>query len=327
MRLYFCKSCKQKVADEYKCDFCGSTEIKKTSGYYLEKLLKPFLKNGFDHYKKLKFARLICSAIIIIFVILGVAIIVSTSHIEPVPGEVYTVFYVFGDEVFRVRRNFEPMLPPEPSQPTYHNITLNTPYLDRGSVSVRPSSASKGSPITLFAEPRHGYEFYFWESHSEYIVIENLYLANASFLIGNHDVAISAHFRPRLFDIIIDVSDSGFGDAGSRVEQASHGERVEIFAYANEEYEFYRWRVLQGGVTVGDPYSNSTFFIMPSSNVVVVAVFKEPTPVPPTPTPPTPAPAPPTPAPAPPTPAPPTPESPPPTPESTPTPTPGRDQF
>lgn len=70
MKLYFCKACKTRVDDPYKCGNCGSEEIKITGGYILEKLIKPVFSNGFDHYRKLAYARIVCATIIIIVALL-----------------------------------------------------------------------------------------------------------------------------------------------------------------------------------------------------------------------------------------------------------------
>ena len=175
---------------------------------------------------------------------------------------------------------------PDPEHTILHSISVNSTYSARGTVRATPLRASQGYPVELFAAPRDDdiYEFYFWESLSEYVIIENPHLANTSFLMVDREVAVKAHFRPRLFRITVDVNGENFGNAGARVSQAAFGYRVELYANGNGRYEFYNWRVLQGGVSVNDTSSENTFFIMPSSNVVVVANFREPLP-PPTPSP------------------------------------------
>jgi DNA-directed RNA polymerase subunit RPC12/RpoP len=327
-KLYRCKNCGKKVDinSDGDCIKCGG-EVDKTKEYYGEKWVKPAAKKaekiaekGLKHYAKMAIIPLALLTIMVI------ALRNTNFFIEmPMP---------FSQDPVRIGAEQPPVVEHTPAfAPERFNVSVSTPYSARGIVRANPLTASSGTPIELFADPRDGYEFYFWESLSGNVEIENANLANASFIMANQEVSVKAHFRPRLFEITIDVSNIGFGNAGSRMLQASHGERVEIYATVNGGYEFQNWQVLQGNVAIGDVNLQNTFFIMPSSNVMVIANFREP-PTQPTsppvqaivPTPqPTPAPTPqPTPQPTPePTPQP----TPQPTPEPTPPPTPGRDQF
>jgi len=149
---------------------------------------------------------------------------------------------------------------------------------DFGTVDSDRESAMQGDVVVIFATANAGHEFERWEILAGGITIGNLTLPTVSFTMLDRDVSVRAHFRPISYTVTVSVNNSAFGSAASNLASAPQGTVVNLTATPESGYEFYRWEVLSGGVTVSDVNSQTTAMTMRDANVIIMAHFRAPTP-------------------------------------------------
>jgi hypothetical protein len=136
-------------------------------------------------------------------------------------------------------------------------------------------SAGQGAWIVLEASPHQGYEFDRWEVVSGGVVLSDINAPSASFTMPNNNVSVRAHFRLiQASAVSVSVSDPVHGSAAASHAIAVQGTVVTLTASPFGGFEFERWVVVSGGITLDDPTSHSTSFTMPGGNVSVRADFR-----------------------------------------------------
>jgi len=155
-------------------------------------------------------------------------------------------------------------------------ITISINDALRGTVDINRQEAEQGTNIVLRAAANAGYEFYKWEVVSGDAALANSLSPNTSFTMPDTDVYIMAYFEaiPQNFTISVAATDPAFGSAQSDLQSATSGTQVRVTATANIGFEFDRWEVVLGTITLADANSETTTFTMPDNDVSVRATFK-----------------------------------------------------
>jgi hypothetical protein len=138
-------------------------------------------------------------------------------------------------------------------------------------------SARMGDVVHLNAQAFHNHTFARWEVISGNVVISNPTFAFASFVMPDGPVSIRAIFEATP-TLSVNVSNNnpqwGFVTASPAAGLREHS-WVSLSAVANPGFEFSRWEVVSGNVTL--PYQQGPWvtFTMPASDVHIRAVFTE----------------------------------------------------
>ena len=112
-----------------------------------------------------------------------------------------------------------------------------------------------------------GKEFDRWEVTKGNAVLDDAQSETTSFEMPSEDVELTAHFKNINYTLKID---------GLEDKTYTMGEIVEISApEAPEGMQFLKWTVVSGDVTLADENDMNTSFIMPASDVVLKAEFKD----------------------------------------------------
>lgn len=76
------------------------------------------------------------------------------------------------------------------------------------------------------------------------------------------------------FEVIVTENNSLWGAAHASVVVAERGNRINLTAEPIEGYEFDRWEVVAGGITLNNAFSPYASFTMPNNGVSLVAHFR-----------------------------------------------------
>ena len=128
--------------------------------------------------------------------------------------------------------------------------------------------APVGGIVDIVAMPeKDGLSFHKWEvTEGENVVIENPYLLSTTFTMVEGPITITAKYD-KMYSINI--------VGGSAVLDAFEGDEVTIKALPKPDEEFVNWTTTTPGVVFDDEANAETSFVMPSSDVDIVAVYKE----------------------------------------------------
>jgi len=179
--------------------------------------------------------------------------------------------------LFRQEPETRPETPPEtrPETDTYSIATAvnNTNY---GAAAANPATASQGTLVTVTATPRSGFEFERWEVVTDGVTLNNVNSATATLTMPGSNVLVRAHFIPLpTNNIAVSVNNSSSGTASANPATAARGVRVTLTASPRNGFEFERWEVVSGGVTLSSISTATATFTMPDNAVSVRAHFRD----------------------------------------------------
>ena len=149
---------------------------------------------------------------------------------------------------------------------------------ENGSASANVEKAKEGETVTLTAKADPGYIFSKWTVTKGEIKFSTT-LPSATFEMPAQDVAIEAEFVAQAPDeYAITITDDGNGTAKATVNnvavtRAAAGTVITIEATPVDGYDFVKWTVTKGGVTLDNPTEQLTTFTMPSEAVEIGAEF------------------------------------------------------
>ena len=133
--------------------------------------------------------------------------------------------------------------------------------------------------VDLKATPNAGYVFKEWRINSGTGAIRN---PNEAFTVltgitGN--VSCEAVFEAvtsGLYSVSLEKNNPKGGEVTASVSSGSSGTKVTLTAAPASGFQFKKWEVSAGGVTINNPSSRTATFSIGSENVIVKAVFAEP---------------------------------------------------
>lgn len=134
-------------------------------------------------------------------------------------------------------------------------IDYNCP---NGSIHTDYNSYSQGELVALSNTPLVGYEL-------AYYLLDSVPFYDNSFIMPSHDVAVSAVFLSKPFSVSISIS----GNGNIEAQQAAYsGDIVHFTVQPTAGYV-----LLVGSLKLNGAPINGTFFVMPSQNAVISAIF------------------------------------------------------
>jgi hypothetical protein len=143
--------------------------------------------------------------------------------------------------------------------------------------------ANPGEVVTIEAFTHQGdienaSVFVRWEVISGEVVLSDSNASSTTFIMPDSSVKIQAVFKSLDYPVFADifVNNENFGKVESSHWATSPGSRVEISAIPFTGVAFRRWEVLTGAVSITDVNSSDTYFIMPTGDVSLRAVFEIP---------------------------------------------------
>ncbi|MBP3233582.1 MAG: InlB B-repeat-containing protein [Eubacterium sp.] len=179
------------------------------------------------------------------------------------------------------------------SQPVTEDVTLYAGWESKsyhvsvetdgnGTAYSEPETTSIGSDVTIRYTPDEGYELdeirYSYIDSESKVVTESLGALTSRFKMPAADVNVSVFFKPKSYSIGVGVVQDGdepaHGTVSSSHTKAEKDTEVTINAYPDTGYRFKGWKVDLGGVVLGDETSESTSFVVGTSNVYVYAEFE-----------------------------------------------------
>ena len=168
------------------------------------------------------------------------------------------------------------------NDPLYENVMP----CGKDNVNVYPITVTSGTAdktrallgdtiaITADAAP-DGKEFDKWEVVKGYISITDENSSSTTFKItSNGVIKLKATYKD-LPAIEVTMTKEGNGTVEATPDKGKTGTQITIKATPDNGYYFKEWQVTDGGVTLDDPNSATTTFVMGSSKVTVKAVFEE----------------------------------------------------
>ena len=149
--------------------------------------------------------------------------------------------------------------------PVTYDITVNAGA--NGTANASATAATEGTTINVTATPDSGYEIdkvtYTPEGGSETDITGSL-----NFTMPAAKVTVNVTFKASVYTVT--VQNDGNGTATANVASGTAGTEVTLTATPNSGYQFKKWQVVSGGVTVTD-----NKFTIGTENVVVKAIFEE----------------------------------------------------
>lgn len=147
-------------------------------------------------------------------------------------------------------------------------VTITFASGEGGSGTMNPASATRGGqyilPKCIFTAPE-GKEFDAWQVGSDRKAVGDP-------IAVTENTTVTALWKNRVeYSISVTADLAAYGTAYASVSKSYSGETITLTATPGEGYEFDRWEVTNGGVTIG---SDNTF-TMPAANVEIKAHFKE----------------------------------------------------
>ncbi|MBQ6018071.1 MAG: InlB B-repeat-containing protein [Clostridiales bacterium] len=148
---------------------------------------------------------------------------------------------------------------------TSYDIIVNVGA--HGSAHASAGASEEGKTITVTATPNSSYEIdkvtYTPEGGSETDITGSL-----NFTMPAAKVTVNVTFKASVYTVT--VQNDGNGTATANVASGTAGTEVTLTATPNSGYQFKKWQVVSGGVTVTD-----NKFTIGTENVVVKAIFEE----------------------------------------------------
>ena len=146
--------------------------------------------------------------------------------------------------------------------PTYTTTVTNGTATPAGAVE-------EGTTVTITADAAAtGMVFDGWTVTAGGVTLADATKATTTFTMGTANVEVKANYKAMAVDVY--VTD------GSYTGTAAYGERITITAApAATGYEFDKWVVTAGGVTLADATAATTTFTMGTEGVAVKATYKK----------------------------------------------------
>ncbi len=159
---------------------------------------------------------------------------------------------------------------PDP-KPKYYTVTIK----DAGEGATGEGEYTQGSTVELYAGTKEGFVFNGWTSDKN-VTINNEKDANASFVMIDHDVTVTANWKeksetpdpdptPEYYYVTIENAGEGATVSGNYEKNTT----VSIYAGTKEGYTFTGWTSSDVAVTNAENVRAS--FVMPGKNVKVTA--------------------------------------------------------
>jgi len=151
-----------------------------------------------------------------------------------------------------------------------------------GTVSTNHTTNVPASQdIQVRAQANQGFEFSHWEVISGGIVLQDSSSVLQRFPMPREDVSLRAIFREtQTFSLSISVNDSNRGSAAAsgwfdNISRIPGGVQVSLQASSVDYHSFVfsHWEVVYGNVSIANASNFLTYFMMPSNNVSLRAVF------------------------------------------------------
>jgi hypothetical protein len=131
---------------------------------------------------------------------------------------------------------------------------------------------SVGETVTITANPAPAAQaFDRWTTGNNNILIANYTNPNTTFTMVPDFVIVTATFKdlnPNEYSIT--VQNDGNGIANPNMTFAKPGTEITLNAIANPGYEFNRWKIIRGNISI----DANNRFIMPATNVRIEALFR-----------------------------------------------------
>jgi len=160
------------------------------------------------------------------------------------------------------------------------NLTVNNTAAGTASASVTTNIVA-GGIIMLNVNPNHGFEFSHWEIVSGGGTLHDPFPNSTTreFTMPASNVTLRAVFREQAqqrHSVTVSVNNTQAGEAW--VNQGTNvlpGTNMTMHANPWLGFEFERWEVVSGSVSIQNPTSaDNASFVMPSSNVSIRAIFR-----------------------------------------------------
>ena len=181
----------------------------------------------------------------------------------------YSAFYDEAKIAVDVEKFAIGTLPDDTTSATYaykFPITVTNGTAKIGDQAVE--SAPKGATVTLVADtPEAGQGFYQWGCPTENVVFANHGEATTTFDMPAAAVEIEANYAP--------AHDVTVNNGTASIESAVSGKTVTVTAdEAAKGYQFVGWTVQAGAVSLSDPTSSTTTFVMGDADVELTATYQ-----------------------------------------------------
>jgi len=146
-------------------------------------------------------------------------------------------------------------------EPIIYTITVQND--GNGTASARPTSAEAGTEITLTASPNSGYQFRKWQ-----VIGGSVSITTNKFTMPSENVTVKAIFEETVATTYTVTVNNGTGGGEYAKDTV-----VTIKANDKSGYDFDKWVVKSGTVTLTDSRSSSTTFTMPAEEVAIEAEY------------------------------------------------------
>ena len=151
----------------------------------------------------------------------------------------------------------------ENTAPAAVSHTITVTVNGNGQAAANITSAVSGTLVTLTAVPASGNHLKSWSSQQVQVAADN------TFTMPNQDVTVTANFeQDAAKKYNVNVIQSTGGTISANPTQAAAGDKVTVNAVPNNGYVFVKWNNI-----ITD--QNGTYFIMPSYDVNLSAVFQQ----------------------------------------------------
>ncbi|MCL2376721.1 MAG: stalk domain-containing protein [Defluviitaleaceae bacterium] len=162
------------------------------------------------------------------------------------------------------------------------DVTVSVNNAQWGTASANPNTnVSQDAWVSLQASANPGFEFERWEVVSGGAVIQNVNAASTGFNMPANNASVRAVFRQvqaqvPTHSVSVSTNNAAAGTAGATPNaNIAQGATVNLQASANTGFQFERWEVVSGGVSIQNASFPAASFTMPAGNVSVRAVFRE----------------------------------------------------
>lgn len=151
-----------------------------------------------------------------------------------------------------------------------YNVSFDT--CENGTATASSYSAALNENVTLSAIPSAGYRFKEWSIVSGRGSLSSTTNSETTYTMGTSNVKLKAVFEEIPYTVSFDTLTNGTASADKT--SAVKGATVTLTATPALGYEFEKWEVISGGVSLSSTTTNLATFIMGASDVEIKATFK-----------------------------------------------------
>ncbi len=152
-----------------------------------------------------------------------------------------------------------------------YSITVST--VTGGSGSTSPVTANYGNDINLTATADTGYTFTKWNVTSGGANLDNANSASTSFRMPASDVVLEPVFTANTHSISVTGVPNAGGSPTASAVSAAYGTQITLEAKKNPGYNFDRWSVVAGGVTLSSTTDETVTFVLQDEDVTIDASY------------------------------------------------------